>query len=215
MPLHEDSELTPPKTSQLYDMLKEGFNEDELKDLCFRLKNKYGLKDIDYENLRGEVKAAKVLELVQYCERHGYLKYLDCMIRQLRPDPPPPKTDNTSSPRWKNLPHIPGLHPSCLILIVVIAIVALLLWISGVQVLVFLLAIIAFIAVIAIIVAVVPLLFGVANTVASSATTKPGCTITVAVVAYGIYIFLGETIYEFGTLVFSRLKQTLVDVWPW
>jgi tetratricopeptide (TPR) repeat protein len=59
--------------------LIEYFNEEELRDLCFRL-------DVDYDDLPGVGKAGKARELVTYHERRGILPKLAAMCRQLRPN---------------------------------------------------------------------------------------------------------------------------------
>lgn len=60
--------------------LDEGFNRDELDDLCFEL----GL-DISYEELKGDTHRAKCLDLLRYIKRHGRLPELLAKGRELRP----------------------------------------------------------------------------------------------------------------------------------
>jgi outer membrane protein assembly factor BamB len=64
-------------TLSLYHRLTEHFNEEELRDLCFRL-------DIDYDDLPGAGKAGKARELITYHERRRTLPVLVEMCRQLR-----------------------------------------------------------------------------------------------------------------------------------
>src|SRR5690606_37552061 len=47
----------------LWHALNEGYNDEELRDLCFEL-------SIDYENLAGDTRSAKARELVLYARRH-------------------------------------------------------------------------------------------------------------------------------------------------
>lgn len=54
----------PMSTAQIRRELTERVDEEELRTLCFDL-------DIEYDNLRGEGKAAKVRELVALMEREG------------------------------------------------------------------------------------------------------------------------------------------------
>ncbi|HUM71624.1 MAG TPA: P-loop NTPase fold protein, partial [Chloroflexota bacterium] len=71
------AQLVSPQ--QLRDALTDYFNTDELRDLCFTL-------GIDYENLGGDSKSEKVLELIQYCERHGRTDDLINTIQRARPN---------------------------------------------------------------------------------------------------------------------------------
>lgn len=63
----------------LRQILDEGFDLKEMKDLCFDL-------DIDFDDLRGEGK--KTRELVAYCRRHRRLENLATRIATLRPESP-------------------------------------------------------------------------------------------------------------------------------
>jgi hypothetical protein len=54
----------PANLAQLYRLLDRHFNLNELRDLCFELR-------VDYDNLPGEIKAAKARELVAYFARPG------------------------------------------------------------------------------------------------------------------------------------------------
>ncbi len=58
--------------------IEKGFNLSEIKVLCFDLQ-------IDYENLAGETKKAKVLSLVQYCQKQKRLDLLVAFCEQQRP----------------------------------------------------------------------------------------------------------------------------------
>jgi len=62
----------------LHQKLNQYFDREELITLCFGL-------GIDYDNLRGEGKAAKARELVQYCERHGLTEKLVQACARSRP----------------------------------------------------------------------------------------------------------------------------------
>lgn len=67
MALTVDSQPLPgPEVNQqtLWKALSEGYNESELRDLCFEL-------SIDYEDLPGDTKSAKARELVLYAKRHS------------------------------------------------------------------------------------------------------------------------------------------------
>jgi len=69
----------------LFTILKDYFNADELRTLCFILHAKFKL-DIDYDSLPGEGKAGKARELVLWAERHGHMEKLEAAIREARPD---------------------------------------------------------------------------------------------------------------------------------
>jgi hypothetical protein len=58
--------------------LTQHFSNDELNSLCFDL-------DIDYDNIEGDNKEAKVRELITYCNRSGRLLELLARCRTLRP----------------------------------------------------------------------------------------------------------------------------------
>lgn len=66
-------------SQQLRIALNDYFNTDELVELCFTL-------GIDYENLSGEAKAEKVIELILYSERHGRTDDLITTIQRARPN---------------------------------------------------------------------------------------------------------------------------------
>jgi len=63
----------------LREILSNHFSLDELQVLCFDL-------GIDSENLRGETKQARAVEIVTYCERHGRTNDLIAAVRRLRPN---------------------------------------------------------------------------------------------------------------------------------
>jgi len=58
--------------------LDDGYNADELRDLCFEL-------GIDYEDLPGETQSAKARELVLYAKRHNLTAQLVAMVMAARP----------------------------------------------------------------------------------------------------------------------------------
>lgn len=66
-------------TTDLIEVLRERFSEDELKTLCLYLR-------VDYENLPAMGKAGKARELVLYFERRKQLKRVIDTGIQLRPD---------------------------------------------------------------------------------------------------------------------------------
>lgn len=65
--------------ANLRDQITASFNIDELKDLCFELQ-------IDYEDLPGDSKRAKVRELIEYCQRHGLIPDLKQQVHSSRPE---------------------------------------------------------------------------------------------------------------------------------
>ncbi len=77
-------------SQQLRDLLLEGFNREDLRDLCFEL-------GIDYDDLPAEGRSAKARELVAYMNRHGRTAELVALCRAKRPhldwpeisEPPP------------------------------------------------------------------------------------------------------------------------------
>ncbi|MEZ4592137.1 MAG: hypothetical protein R3D55_13495 [Chloroflexota bacterium] len=66
------------KLVDLQEPLATSFNLDELRQLCFSL-------NIDYENVPGETKEAKVRELICYCYRRDHLNALLDYCQQVRP----------------------------------------------------------------------------------------------------------------------------------
>jgi hypothetical protein len=72
---------TPPSRNimlTLRDNLNTFYSEVELKSLCLDL-------GIDYENLSGSSKRGKVLDLIQFTQRHGRFSELLDLVRQQRP----------------------------------------------------------------------------------------------------------------------------------
>lgn len=63
---------------QLRQALDDGYNDSELRDLCFEL-------NIDYEDLPGDGQSAKARELVLYARRHGLLAQLVEKVMRERP----------------------------------------------------------------------------------------------------------------------------------
>ena len=58
--------------------LDDGYNADELRDLCFEL-------GIDYEDLPGETQSAKARELVLFAKRHNLMAQLVAVVMAVRP----------------------------------------------------------------------------------------------------------------------------------
>ncbi len=65
--------------NELVRILKACFNMSELVELCDFL-------NIEWEDLGGETKAEKAVELAKYCERRDLLAQLDRDVRSLRPE---------------------------------------------------------------------------------------------------------------------------------
>ncbi len=63
----------------LSNALNDNFDLKELKEICFTL-------GIDYDNLSGENKSIKVIEIIGYLKRRSELDKLILLIRQLRPN---------------------------------------------------------------------------------------------------------------------------------
>ena len=82
-PTTTDPAATSPNNNladTIYDTLYHRFDLEELRTLCFRLKN------VEYDDLGGEGRAAKIRELIRQMERTQKLNYLWTTIRQMRPD---------------------------------------------------------------------------------------------------------------------------------
>lgn len=62
----------------LVDFMARHFNDEEIKDVCFRMQ-------IEYNDLAAEGRAGKIRELVLFVERHGRVQELHKLVRQLRP----------------------------------------------------------------------------------------------------------------------------------
>lgn len=67
-----------PNPTDLLKQMSTYFNNSELRALCFKL-------DIEYENLGGESKDAKILSLIQYVRRHARLNDLMKILAKERP----------------------------------------------------------------------------------------------------------------------------------
>lgn len=80
--------------TELFEILKTYFDDNELRDLCFAM-------SIDYESLPGAGKAAKARELIAYCERHRRIADLVEAIGKVRPQAlsgvTPPASSSSSS----------------------------------------------------------------------------------------------------------------------
>jgi len=76
-----DVQLTPAQQQhkRLREAIETFLNDSELSTLCFDM-------NIDYENLPGEGKQAKVRELIAYCERSGRIQELLENCKGLRPN---------------------------------------------------------------------------------------------------------------------------------
>ena len=72
--------LNTDEQLKLLEILTTKFNQDELKELCFKL------QIIDYEDLAGESKRAKARELISALYRREQLSKLVEIIRQERPE---------------------------------------------------------------------------------------------------------------------------------
>lgn len=64
--------------ARLYLTVEQQFNESELQNLCFQL-------GVDYENLAGQGKAARVQTLITYLHRRGRIGDLIETCREMRP----------------------------------------------------------------------------------------------------------------------------------
>lgn len=78
-PILEISETANSIQSQLKENLKAFFDETDIKELCFDL-------NIDYEDLSGETKRAKIMALITYTRNQGRLQDLWDYSRRLRPN---------------------------------------------------------------------------------------------------------------------------------
>jgi hypothetical protein len=68
-----------PQAQALHAALDAHFKLDEIEQLCFDL-------NIDWENLRGEIKQAKARSLILHCEKRGNLRALRALVLDARPD---------------------------------------------------------------------------------------------------------------------------------
>ena len=64
--------------NQIHDLINRTFNLDEFRELCSRL-------GVDYDNLRGETKSARIRDLIQKMDRHRRLDDLLNFCARLRP----------------------------------------------------------------------------------------------------------------------------------
>ena len=64
--------------ARLYLTVEGQFNEAEFQNLCFRL-------GVDYENLGGQGKAARVQALISYLHRQGRIGDLIEVVKEMRP----------------------------------------------------------------------------------------------------------------------------------
>jgi WD40 repeat protein len=74
------------KKTELHQLLDRYYNDDELRTLCLYL-------SIDYDNLPGQTKNARMRELILWCERHGRLPKLVERCAKDRPHATWPKPD--------------------------------------------------------------------------------------------------------------------------
>lgn len=63
---------------ELRNILTSGFNVEELKELCLAL-------EVDYEDLAGETRSARALELILHLKRRGHLNRLVEKVKEKRP----------------------------------------------------------------------------------------------------------------------------------
>jgi hypothetical protein len=63
----------------LKDALDRTFSEDDLRGLCFEL-------NIDFDDLGGDSKAARIIALILHCEKRDRLSELEATVRRLRPN---------------------------------------------------------------------------------------------------------------------------------
>ena len=66
-------------TKDLSTVLSDNFDLKELKEICFAL-------GIDYDNLSGENKSIKIIEIIGYLKRRSELDKLILLIQKLRPN---------------------------------------------------------------------------------------------------------------------------------
>lgn len=84
VPTEDEGQLQKAKQTnnsllkELYELLKNYFNEEELRELYLDL-------HVNYEFLSGTNLLAKAWELVSYCQRHGRLQELEAEIKKQRP----------------------------------------------------------------------------------------------------------------------------------
>jgi CheY-like chemotaxis protein len=71
---------------ELRRILVRRFDEDELRTLCFDLRNLCLDPDLEYDSLPGKGKAGKARELVDYLQRHDLIPELVKICKELRPE---------------------------------------------------------------------------------------------------------------------------------
>jgi hypothetical protein len=116
---------------QLRDNLVKYFSDEELRDLCFSLSAFQGLKDLDYDSLPAQGKAAKARELVAYVGRNNCIPALAKKCRELRPDvdwlgaaapePPPLQTEPRKPIAEPAGPQTPSLSTTSKVTIISVA----------------------------------------------------------------------------------------------
>lgn len=74
----ESGSASEPDPVTLHTVLTQRFDREELRTLCFQL-------GVEYDDLRGEGRAAKARELVKLCQRKEQLNRLVARVRQARP----------------------------------------------------------------------------------------------------------------------------------
>lgn len=67
---------------KLYELFLNHFDAEELRSLCFIHLG------IEYDDLRGQSRAGKIMALIAYCERHSRTDELVRTCRRVRPDVP-------------------------------------------------------------------------------------------------------------------------------
>lgn len=84
-PSSQSPQIKNISQTKLLEILAQQFNEDEIKDVCFNLRNKFeALSKLYYEDLPGEGRQSKCRELITYVERRGcYQELVEecCLLR--------------------------------------------------------------------------------------------------------------------------------------
>lgn len=76
--LHKAKQKNDSLLKEIYELLKNYFNDEELRELCLDL-------HVNYEFLAGTNVLTKAWELVYHCQRHGRLQELEAEIKKQRP----------------------------------------------------------------------------------------------------------------------------------
>ena len=71
--------LTTTEQLELFNLLVDKYNDEEIKELCFKLQT------VDYDDLAGEGRRAKIRELIRALERRNQLPELVRLINEERP----------------------------------------------------------------------------------------------------------------------------------